>query len=64
MWQEHGISLKKPNSMSQLLSAFRIQTAKELKNLTRSMGFKNTALGMTGVLNMYQHELEFCVYMT
>ena len=33
MWQEYSVSLKKPNSMSQLLSAFRIQTAKELKTL-------------------------------
>ena len=61
MWSEHGVSLKKPNSMSQLLSAFRIQTAKELKNLTRSMGFKNTVLGTTGVLNMYQRELDLAL---
>lgn len=30
MWNEHGVDLKKPNSMSQLLAAFQKQTAGEL----------------------------------
>lgn len=58
MWQEHGVDLKKPNSMSQLLTSFQKQTAGELKNLTRTMGFKNTVLGTTGVLNAYQREMD------
>ena len=58
MWQEHGVDLKKPNSMSQLLASFQKQTAGELKNLTRTMGFKNTVLGTTGVLNAYQREMD------
>lgn len=61
MWQEHGVDLKKPNSMSQLLAAFQAQTAGQLKNLTRTMGFKNTALGVTGVLNAYQREMDLAL---
>lgn len=58
MWKEHGVDLKKPNDMSQLIRAFQIQTVGELKNLTRSMGFKGTIIGTTGVLNMYQREMD------
>ncbi|MGN0289015.1 MAG: phage minor capsid protein, partial [Lachnospiraceae bacterium] len=61
MWQEHGVNLKEPNSMSQLMAAFQIQTAKELKNITRTTGFRNTVLGTTGVLNAYQKELDLAV---
>ena len=61
MWQEHGVDLKKPNSMSQLLLAFQKQTAGELKNLTKTMGFKNTVLGTTGVLNAYQREMDLAL---
>lgn len=61
MWQEHGGDLKKPNSMSQLLASFQEQTAGELKNLTRSMGFKNTVFGTTGVLNAYQREMDLAL---
>ncbi len=61
MWQEHGVDLKKPNSMSQLLASFQAQTAGELKNLTKTIGFKNTVLGTTGVLNAYQREMDIAV---
>lgn len=61
MWQEHGVDLKKPNSMSQLLLAFQKQTVGELKNLTKTMGFKNTVLGTTGVLNAYQREMDLAL---
>ena len=61
MWKEHGVDLKKPNSMSQLISAFQKQTAGELKNLTRTMGFKNTVFGTTGVLNAYQREMDLAL---
>lgn len=61
MWQEHGVDLKKPNSMSQLLLAFQAQTAGELKNLTCTMGFKNTVFGTTGVLNAYQREMDLAL---
>lgn len=61
MWQEQGIDLKKPNTMSQLFAAFREQTAGGLKNLTRTTGFKDTVFGTTGVLNAYQHEMDLAL---
>lgn len=61
MWQEHGVDLKRPNNMSQLLLAFQKQTVGELRNLTRSMGFKNTVFGTTGVLNAYQREMDLAL---
>lgn len=61
MWKQQGVNLKEPNSMSQLMVAFRKQTADELKNLTRSTGFKNTVLGTTGVMNMYQREMDLAL---
>ncbi len=61
MWEEHGVDLKKPNTMSQLMTAFKAQTVGELRNLTKSMGFKNTVLGTTGVLNAYQREMDLAL---
>lgn len=58
MWEEHGVDLTKPNAMSAAIKAMQKQTRGQLKNLTRSMGFKNTALGTTGVLDAYQKELD------
>lgn len=58
MWEEHGADLTKPNAMSAAITAMQKQTRGQLKNLTRSMGFKNTALGTTGVLDAYQKELD------
>lgn len=61
MWEEQGEDLKKPNSMSQLIKAAQKQTVGELKNLTRSMGFKNVLLGTTGVKGMYQREMDLAL---
>ena len=61
MWQQQGVDLKKPNTMSQLMLAFRKQTIDELRNLTRSTGFKNTVLGTTGIMNMYQREMDLAL---
>lgn len=61
MWSLHGTDLTKPNSMRQLITAFQLQTVGELKNLTRSMGFKNTVFGTTGVLNAYQREMDLAL---
>jgi len=58
MWAEHGVDLKKPNALSQLIRAAQIQTVGELRNLTRTMGFRNTVLGMTGVMEAYQREID------
>ena len=61
MWEQYGEDLIKPNNMSQLISAARAQTMGALKNLTKTMGFKNTNLGTTGVLNAYQRELDLAL---
>ena len=61
MWEEHGEDLTKPNNMSQLISAASAQTNMALKNLTKTMGFRNTTLGTTGVLNAYQRELDLAL---
>lgn len=61
MWEEQGEDLKKPNSMSQLIKAAQKQTVGELKNLTRSMGFKNVLFGTTGVKGMYQREMDLAL---
>ena len=61
MWEEQGEDLKQPNSMSQLIKAAQKQTVGELKNLTRSMGFKNVLLGTTGVKGMYQREMDLAL---
>lgn len=61
MWQQHGVDLKKPNSMSQLINAARLQTMGALRNLTKTMGFKNTNLGTVGVQNAYQRELDLAL---
>ena len=61
MWKEHGVDLKKPNDMSQLLDAFKKQTNGQLKNITKTMGFRNTALGTTGVMQAYQREMDLAV---
>ena len=61
MWAQAGQDLSKPNTMSQLMNAFKLQTVGELKNITRSSGFKNTAFGFTSVQNIYQKELDFAL---
>lgn len=61
MWQQQGVDLKKPNTMSQLIKAFQKQTNDTLRNITGTTGFKNTRLGATGVLNMYQKEMDFAL---
>lgn len=61
MWSEHGADLKKPNTMSQMIEAFQKQTNNELRNLTRTTGFKNTVFGTTGVLNAYQREMDLAL---
>lgn len=61
MWSEHGVDLNKPNTMSQMIEAFQKQTNRELRNLTRTTGFKNTVFGITGVLNAYQREMDLAL---
>lgn len=61
MWSEQGVDLKKPNSMSQLREAFTKQTVNELRNLTRTTGFRNVNTGTVGIMNAYQRELDLAV---
>ena len=61
MWEEQGVDLQEPNSMSQIKEAFKKQTNDELRNLTRTTGFKNTGLGTVGVMNAYQRELDLAL---
>ena len=64
MWAKHGVDLKKPSSMSQLMTAFKKQTAGSLKNITRSTGFKGTSLGQVSILNAFQKEMDLAVLKT
>ena len=64
MWKKAGVDLAKPNTFSQLVNAFSLQTNKELKNITRTLAFQNTANGYTAVLNLYQRELDIAVLKT
>lgn len=61
VWKAHNIDLKKPNNLEQLYEAFKRQTRSQLKNITRTTGFKNTMLGTTGVLNMYQRSMDLAL---
>ncbi len=61
MWSEHGANLEEPNTMSQMIEAFQKQTNRELRNLTRTTGFKNTVFGTTGVINAYQREMDIAL---
>lgn len=61
MWAEHGVDLKKPSSLSQLMQAFKKQTRDSLRNITQTTGFKGTQLGSVGVLNAFQRELDLAV---
>ena len=58
MWEEHGVDLEEPNDMTQLLESFKKQTNGQLKNITKTTGFRNTVLGTTGVMQAYQREMD------
>jgi hypothetical protein len=58
MWSAANIDLKKDGAINQIMLAFRKQTQNELKNLTRTMAFKDTVFGTTGVINAYQKEVD------
>lgn len=56
MWEQAGKSLSQPSVFHQLVDAMAVQTNGELKNLTKSLGFKN--VGFTALENVYQHQLD------
>ena len=61
LWKAHDVDLKKPNGLSQLYKAIARQTNDELRNITRSSGFKNTILGTTGVYNAYRRTMDLAM---
>lgn len=56
MWAQAGKSLSQPSGLHRLVDAMALQTNGELKNLTKSLGFKN--VGFTALENVYQHQLD------
>lgn len=58
MWELAGQDLSKPNNMTQIINSFQKDLNGELKNLTKTTGFKNTMLGTTGVKQAYQRALD------
>ena len=58
MWELAGADLSKPNNMTQIISSFQKGLNGQLKNLTRTTGFKGTRLGTTGVMKAYQRSLD------
>ena len=58
MWELAGQDLSKPNQLTQIINSFRKDLNGQLKNITRTTGFKNTALGTTGVKQAYQRALD------
>ncbi|MFR4352452.1 MAG: phage minor capsid protein [Roseburia sp.] len=56
MWEQAGKSLSQPSGFHRLVDAMALQTNGELKNLTKSLGFKN--VGFTALENVYQHQLD------
>ena len=55
-WEAAGKSLSEPGGFAQLLEAMSQQTNGELRNLTRSLGFKG--MGFTPLEQVYQHQMD------
>lgn len=58
MWNQAGQDLSVPNQMDQIVQGFQEGLKGQLRNLTRTTGFKGTALGTTGVKQAYQRALD------
>lgn len=57
LWNSAGVNLEEDGSLKQITQAMKNQTQGELKNLTRTTGFR-TASGMEPVKEVYQKELD------
>lgn len=57
LWDSAGVNLEEDGSLKQITQAMKDQTRGELKNLTRTTGFR-TASGMEPVKEVYQKELD------
>lgn len=60
VWKSAGKALTDNSFLQQLVTAFTVQTAGELKNMTQSTGFK-TMSGYESVENAYRRELDKAV---
>ena len=60
LWKQAGKKLDKPNTFWQLVTAMTVQTNKELKNLTRTTGFKSIR-GFTAIQDVYQKQLDLAI---
>lgn len=58
MWELAGQDLSKPTGLGQIVASFKKDLNGQLKNLTRTTGFKGTILGTTGVKQAYQRVLD------
>lgn len=56
LWEQAGKSLSEPEEFRQLINVFALQTNKELRNLTQSLGFKG--IGFVELENAYQYQLD------
>lgn len=57
LWKEAGKAITDQSFLPQLVEAFALQTAKELKNMTRTTGFK-TMSGYEAMEDLYRRELD------
>nr|DAO07865.1 MAG TPA: minor capsid protein [Caudoviricetes sp.] len=60
VWKSAGKDLTDNSFLQQLVTAFSVQTAGELKNMTQSTGFKVMS-GYEGIENAYRRELDKAV---
>ncbi len=56
MWRQAGKTLTEGDELHQIVNAMALQTNKELRNLTKTMGFKNT--GFSALKDVYQNQLD------
>lgn len=61
VWQDHGVDLKKDNTLRQIQKAYTEQTVGELKNITRTSAME---VGGVPILDAYHHELDLAVLKT
>lgn len=58
IWELAGADLTQPNQLAQIVASFQKGLNGQLRNLTRTTGFKGTLLGTTGVRQAYTRALD------
>ena len=61
VWQDHGVDLKKDNTLRQIQKAYANQTAGALRNITRTTAMQ---VGGVPILQAYHHELDLAIIKT